>query len=290
MTKILGTGLSGLVGSRIVELLEDRIEFDFSEVDITDKDKITSRIRDSRALIVLHLAAKTDVDACEKDKAQGKRGPAWQVNVIGTQNVALAAQLSGKKMIYISTDFVFDGNPKDFRGYTEEDPPEPINWYGKTKYEGEFIVRSLKTPFLIVRLAYPYRVSFQTPDFVRTIINRLKGRERVNGVTDHMFTPTFIDDIAEALRVLVEQNETGIYHVVGSQFLSPYKAAEIICQKFGFDESLISATTREEYFKNRAPRPEKLALLNDKIKKLGVRMRTFEEGLDEFQESDTIRH
>ncbi|MBI4092065.1 MAG: SDR family oxidoreductase [Candidatus Levybacteria bacterium] len=288
--KILGTGLSGLVGSRIVELLEDKIEFDFSEIDITDKDKITSKIRDSKALIVLHLAAKTDVDACEKDKAQGKRGPAWQVNVIGTQNVALACQASGKKMIYMSTDFVFDGNPKDPRGYTEEDSPDPINWYGKTKYEGELIVQSLKTPFLIVRLAYPYRVSFQRPDFVRTIINRLKTRETVNTVTDHMFTPTFIDDIAEALRVLVEQNETGIFHVVGSQFLSPYKAAHIICQKFGFDVSLVSSTTREEYFKNRAPRPEKLALLNDKIKKLGVRMRTLDEGLDEFQESATIRH
>ena len=245
--KVLGTGLSGLVGSRIVELLEDKIEFDFSEIDITDKDKITSKIRDSKALIVLHLAAKTDVDACEKDKAQGKKGPAWQVNVIGTQNVALAAQLSGRKMIYISTDFVFDGNPKDLRGYTEEDSPDPINWYGKTKYEGELIVQSLKTPFLIVRLAYPYRVSFQRLDFVRTIINRLKTRETVNAVTDHMFTPTFIDDIAEALRVLVEQNETGIFHVVGSQFLSPYKAAEIICQKFGFDKSLVSATTLEEY-------------------------------------------
>jgi len=288
--KILGTGLSGLVGSRIVELLEDKIEFDFSEIDVTDKDKITSKIRDSKALIVLHLAAKTDVDGCEKDKAQGKKGPAWQVNVIGAQNVALAAQLSGKKLIYISTDFVFDGSPKDIRGYTEEDSPDPINWYGKTKYEGELIVQSLKTPFLIVRLAYPYRVSFQRLDFVRTIINRLATRETVHAVIDHMFTPTFIDDIAEALRVLVEQNETGIFHVVGSQFLTPYKAAQIICQKFGFDESLISATTREEYFKDRAPRPEKLALLNDKIKKLGVRMRTFDEGLDEFQESDTIRH
>ena len=288
--KILGTGLSGLAGSRIVELLEDKIEFDFSEIDITDKDKITSKIRDSKALIVLHLAAKTDVDACEKDKAQGESGPAWQVNVIGTQNVAMAAQLSGRKMIYISTDFVFGGNPKDLRGYTEEDSPDPINWYGRTKYEGELIVQSLKTPFLIVRLAYPYRVSFQRLDFVRTIINRLATRETVHAVIDHMFTPTFIDDIAEALRVLVEQNETGIFHVVGSQFLTPYKAAQIICQKFGFDESLISATTREEYFKNRASRPEKLALLNDKIKKLGVRMRTFDEGLDEFQESDTIRH
>lgn len=288
--KILGTGLSGLVGSRISELLEDKIEFEASDIDIIDSDKIQSKIKDSNASIILHMAAKTDVDGCEKDKTLGEDGLAWKVNVIGTKNVALAAQLSGKKIIYVSTDFVFDGNPPDQRGYTEEDKPAPINWYGRTKYEGELIVESLKSPFLILRLAYPYRVTFERLDFVRTIIKRFKNNEAINAVTDHMFTPTFIDDIAEALRVLLEQNKTGIFHVVGSQFLSPYKATEIICQKFGFDKSLVSATTREEYFKNRAPRPEKLVLLNDKIKKLGVRMRTFDESLDEFQESGTILH
>lgn len=282
MTKILGTGLSGLVGSRVVELLSGDFEFESFEVDIRDKDKITKIIKNSKASLVLHLAAKTNVDGCEKDKVLGKDGDAWKVNVLGTQNVALACQELGLKMIYISTDFVFDGESTKDSGYTEGDEPSPINWYGKTKYEGELIVESLKTPYLIARLAYPYRVRFEKLDFVRAIINKLKNKEKIQAVSDNIFTPTFIDDVAIALKSLIESNAIGKYHVVGSQFLTPLQAANIICAKLGFDKSLVSGISGEEYFKNRAPRPPHLALSSDKIKKLGIKMRKFDEGLNEF--------
>lgn len=273
--KILGTGLAGLVGSRIVDLLKDQYEFESSEVDITDRNAIIEKIKTSDAPIVLHLAAKTDVDGCEKDHSS-----AWEINVIGTQNVVDACQESKKKLIYISTDFVFDGSQEV---YKEEDVPNPVNWYAKTKYEGEKIVQNTSIPWIIVRLAYPYRSHFVKTDFVRRLVEKLENKENLQMVTDHIMTPTFIDDVAYALDSLIKNNATGIFHVVGSEFISPYEAALKIAKVFGFTQNNIRKTTRSEFFKNRAQRPFHLALKNDKIRRLGVRMRGLEEGLTEIK-------
>lgn len=282
--KILGTGLTGLVGSRIVELLSDKCEFEnlsrSSGVDISNKNQVLEKIKNSDAQIVLHLAGKADVDGCELDKSLGKEGEAWKINVEGTRNVAEVCQANNKRLIYISTDFVFDGI-KDI--YSEDDIPNPVNWYAQTKYEGEKIVQSLKSPWVIARIAYPYRANFTKLDFARAILGRLREGEPVAAITDHIFTPTFIDDIASALDVLVKSSSQGIFHVVGGQSLTPYDAANLIADEFRLEKSKINKTTRAEYFNNRAPRSFQLALKNDKITKLGVRMRTFEEGLREIK-------
>jgi dTDP-4-dehydrorhamnose reductase len=134
-----------------------------------------------------------------------------------------------------------------------------------------------------VRLAYPYQ-NAEFPlkkDIVHAIGRRLKNGQQVKGVTDHIMTPTFIDDIAVALDKLIQINATGIYHVVGSQSLSPYDAAIKIAEKFKFDISLVTKITREEYFANGAKRPFNLSLNNDKIQQLGIKMRGFEQGLAE---------
>jgi dTDP-4-dehydrorhamnose reductase len=323
--KIIGTGLNGLVGTRIVELLKDKYNFQnisrSTGVDITDKVQITNAITSSDAPIVLHLTAKTDVDECERDKEADSKfindssfwgsanqrrfqnrdsgqarmtglSTAWAVNVIGTQNVVEACKKANKKIIYVSTDFVFDGSQGN---YTEEYKPNPLNWYGKTKFEGEKIVVKSGLDFIIMRIAYPYCRPHPIPlltgegegwkvkmDFVQTIISRLQNNQIISGVTDHIFVPTFIDDIASCIDVLIHGNMTGIYHAVGSQVLSPYNAALAIADVFGYNRSLIEKTTREEFFKNRAPRPYNLSLNNDKIVKLEVKMRGFEEGLREI--------
>jgi dTDP-4-dehydrorhamnose reductase len=279
--RIFGTGLAGLVGSRVVELLKDKYEFEASGVDITDRKAIIEKIKNSDASIVLHLAAKTDVDGCEKDKALGENGDAWKINVEGTRNIADACKESSKKLIYISTDFVFDGEKTS--GYTEEDIPNPINWYSQTKYEGEKIVQKASTPWIIVRLAYPYRSHFEKKDFVRTLIDKLEKGESLQMVTDHIMTPTFIDDAAYALDTLIRKNSTGIFHVVGSEFISPYEAAFKIAKAFNFSQINIGKTTRLKFFRNRAQRPFHLAIKNDKIQRLGVKMRTFEDGLEEVK-------
>jgi len=282
--KILGTGLDGLVGSRIVELLGNKHQFEnlsiITGVDITDRDTVLEKINSSDAQIILHLAAKTDVDGCELDKSLGEKGEAWKINVEGTRNVADACLNSNKKLIYISTAFVFDGTKKI---YLEEDLPNPLSWYAKTKYEGEKIIKALKTPWIIARIDSPYRATFEKLDFVRAILKRLQERLPVAAVEDHIFTPTLIDDIASAIDALIKNDSQGIFHIVGSQSLTPFDAAVLIAKEFGLDSSKITRTTKAEFFKNRAPRSFQLALKNDKIARLGVQMRTFEEGLREIK-------
>ncbi len=300
--KIIATGSSGLVGSRILELLKNKYQFEnlnsTAGVDITDSEKVFSLIDSSNASLVLHLAAKTDVDDCEKDKEEDLRikniqnekqkeeewnvkKTAWAVNVLGTQNIIKACEKSGKKIIYISTDFVFDGEKAE--PYVEEDVQNPISWYGQTKYEGEKLVIKSSLSWAILRLAYPYRANFQKKDFARVLIDKLKNGEKVSVITDHIMTPTFIDDLSYVLDTLISNESLGIFHVVGSQFVSPFEAGVIIANIFGFDKNLLQKTTREVFFKGRAPRPFHLALKNDKIQKLGIKMKTLEEGLFEIR-------
>ncbi|OIO13944.1 hypothetical protein AUJ73_02940 [Candidatus Gottesmanbacteria bacterium CG1_02_37_22] len=279
-THVLATGMSGLVGTRIRELLCDEFEFtDLSYttgIDITNYDDVLSHIESTQAKTIIHMAAKTEVDACEDEKILGEDGKCWLVNVVGTENVVSAAKKTGKKIIYISTDFVFDGT-KDT--YDEDDSPNPVNWYGYTKFEGEKIIQDSSVDYLIIRIAYPYRAYFQEKkDFVRRILENIKSKKRISGLTDHIFTPTFIDDIANALRFFINSNNQGIYHVVGSQSLTVYDAVRKIADLFSYKPD-IEAVTRQAYFKNRAFRPFKLSLKNDKISKLGLTMKTFDEGL-----------
>jgi dTDP-4-dehydrorhamnose reductase len=288
MIKIFGIGVSGLVGSRIIELLRDNYSIDNlsldTGVDITNPATLDTIRHDTEHPFVLHLAAKADVDGCEKDKALGEDGAAYKINVNGTENVVNACKDGNKKIIYVSTDFVFDGENPPAGGYSEEDIPHPVNWYSETKYMGEEIVKKSGLDFLIIRLAYPYQQKefALKKDFVHAIIARLKDNQPVMAVTDHIMTPTFLDDFAIGIDVLIQHNATGIYHTVGSQPLSPYRAALMIAEKFGFDKSLIQKTTRAEYFKTRAPRPFNLSMNNVKITKLGAKMRTFAEGLEEI--------
>jgi dTDP-4-dehydrorhamnose reductase len=307
-TKILGTGLTGLVGSRFTELLDEVYEFEHislsSGIDILDKDAVLNRIAASDAETVIHLAAKANVDGCEADKERDREilefqntqegeeawreeKTAWAVNVIGTRNVVEACRKANKKIAYISTDFVFDGTKKS---YSENEIPNPINWYAKTKYEGEKLIQNSGLDFIIARIAYPYRALFERNDFVRGLIGRLEAREQLSMVTDHIFVPTFIDDIVNALDILIRTEQKGIFHVVGSQKVNPYEAALKIAEVFNLDNLTISKTTRKEYFSGKAPRPFCLYLKNDKISKLGIEMSTFDKGLIEIKNQIDIIH
>ena len=135
-----------------------------------------------------------------------------------------------------------------------------------------------------MRIAYPYQKEefALKKDFVHAILGRLQSGQKVAGVTDHLMTPLFLDDMAGALDVLIGEEQTGIFHVVGSDFISPYDACLQIAETFNLDKSLISQTTRAEFFKGRALRPFNLSLNNDKISKLGIQMKTFSEGLKEL--------
>jgi dTDP-4-dehydrorhamnose reductase len=286
--RIIGFGLDGLVGSRIRELLSNKFDFitlsRSSGFDITNPNTLESFKNNIYADIVLHLAAKTDVDGCEKDKELGENGDAWRVNVEGAKNIAQICLETKKKIIYISTDFVFDGQKKQGEFYLESDSPNPINWYARTKIEGENAVIQSGSDYLIVRIAYPFRAMYgPKTDFMRAIKNRLEQGMPLKAVSDHIFCPTFIDDLANAIELLIRNNVSGIYHCVGQESLSPFEAAIKIAETFELDKSLISGITREEFFAGRAPRPFNLALSNAKIEKLGVNMSGFGQALHKIK-------
>ncbi|KKR76437.1 MAG: dTDP-4-dehydrorhamnose reductase [Candidatus Levybacteria bacterium GW2011_GWA2_40_8] len=286
--QVIALGLSGLVGSRISELLSDKYDFisltQESGIDISRPDSLTVVKKYEEASYVLHLAAKTDVDGCEEDKKLGEQSDAWRINVWGTANVSEICRETGKKIIYISTDFVFDGKKKEGQSYTEEDIPNPQNFYALTKYEGEKAVEKSGADYVILRIAYPYRAKFAIrKDFARSIKERLENNQPVKTVANHIFCPTFIDDLAGVIDKAIENDLSGIYHAVGASSISPLDACNLIADVFDLNRSLISKTTREEFFKDRAFRPFNLSLSNGKIEKLGVIMRPFKEGLSEIR-------
>ena len=281
--KILGTGLSGLVGSRVVELLTPDFSFENlsleTGVDITDKGSVDGYFSKSDAPWVFHMAAYTDVQGAEKDK-----DAAWNVNVLATEHIAQNCRKLGKKLLYIDTDYAFDGKKKT---YTEKDTPHPLGWYAKTKTEGAKRVLGLGDKGLVIRISNPYRAHpVGKKDWVHKMLERLQEGQSISGTTDQLFAPTFIDDIAVSLRALVKAQAHGIYHVVSAPALSPYHAALTVAEVFSFDKKLVTQTTFAEMFFNRAPVPQYAALKNDKIQSLGVEMHAFSEGVAEVKKQE----
>lgn len=278
---IIGTGLSGMLGSRVVSLLTPRFSFENLSlevgIDITDPVQLEKYITASDAQWVFHFAAKTDVDGSEAEVTLGQKSPAWIINVSATEHLVAICQKTHKRLLYISTDYVFDGKKEV---YMEDDAPNPIGWYAKTKSEGEKRVLALGDGALIVRTANPYGAGATgKKDFVHKILERLRSRLEVVAPEDQQLVPTFVDDIANAIGVLVSGDHRGIYHVVGGSIENPYVAAQTIAETFGLSKSLVKSTTFEKYFKGRAPRPYCAILKHDKIDALGVVMHTFSEGL-----------
>lgn len=286
MILVLATGLTGLVGTRIREALPDIGFISISRengVDITDSYAVEEYMVEYPGEHVLHMAAYSDVDGCEKDRDLAEKSEAWRVNVAATSEIARLCLKYRKTLVYISTDFVFNGEKNEGEGYVEDDTPSPINWYGETKYRGEEAIRNSGVLHAILRIAYPYGISSAPKkDFARVIASRLKDKQEVKAVTDHIFVPTYIDDIAFAVQKIMAENQTGTFHVVGSNPLTPYTAAEKIAGAVGVDPSVIQKTTRAEYFAGKASRPFNLYLKNDKIKNLGIQMRTFDDGLKDI--------
>lgn len=300
MTKIFGIGATGLIGSKVSKLLKDNFEIDNLSTetgfDIRDP-KVVEKIigNDKYHSIVIQFAAKTDVDGCELDKEideetllKGEKeqenffqnnATAWAINVYGTKNVIEACKKGNKKLIYISTDFVFDGKNSPEGGYTEKDETSPEGWYGKTKLEGEKFVKESGLNYLILRTSFPFRLD-EFPgkkDFYHVFLSLLEKKEPFKVVSDALITPTFVDDFSYALKTLIEKEATGIFHIVGSQSLTAYEAVLLMADKLGFNKDIIGKDSLEDFYKGRAPRPKFSVLNNDKISGLGVKMKRFDE-------------
>ena len=287
--KIIATGISGLVGTRIAELNPDiefvsvSLESGINILDAVQLETVFTSNPDADA--VLHLAAFTDTNAAWAQNGD-KSGLCYQLNVVGTQNIVNLCQKYGKHLIHISTDYVFDGKKEG--KYTEEDAKCPIEWYGATKAMGEDVVIHSGLPSSIVRLAFPYRAIFEPKkDLIRKIIDGFKAGKLYPQWTDHFTTPTFIDDIALGLKYFFENKPTGIYHLVASSSQSPFEMCQTIADVFGFDKNIVQQSTLVDYVKSlpQGSRPwqHNLSLDNSKVLKLGIKMKTLREGLEEMK-------
>jgi len=289
--KILGSGLSGLVGSRVVELFKNSFTFvDFSlasGISILEPRQLEEAIaKNSDFDCFLHLAAFTDTNQASAQNGD-ENGLCYQLNVIGTRNIVNLCKKYNKYLINISTDFVFDG--KKDGAYTEDDAPNPIEWYGQTKYLAEQEVLNSGIPSSIVRISFPYRANFgDKKDLVRKAIDGLKTNSLPPMFTDQIITPTFVDDIALGLKYFFENKPTGIFHLVGSSSQSPYDMGQLIAKIWGFDPQLIPQTSLKAYREtlpaNSRPWQKNLAISNDKVRALKIAMKTLEEGLRAMKE------
>jgi len=272
--KVATTGLTGLVGSRIQEVLNDDFEFiEISQknVDITNRDAVIDYFKNVQADVLLHLAAYTDVDACELNKEV-----AWNINVEGTRNLLDCAEKKKMHFIYMSTGFVFDGmNPP----YLEDSLPHPISYYGVTKYEGEKIVADKG---MTIRIDYPYgsKVAHKK-DVVESIITALQEKKPIKGIVDQIFTPTYIDDIAHSLNYLMHNFQPEIYHLVGADSLSGMEVIKTIGEVFDLETEDLASTTYDEFYKNKAPRPKNNIMKTSQ--NTFFQMKSFKEGLQDLK-------
>ncbi len=273
--RIALTGASGLVGSRIVELLKDEFHFislPQEEMDITNKSQVKKTLANLDFDLFLHLAAYTNVDGAEKAKEL-----CYKINVEGTKNVFEEVVKKGKNFIYISTDFVFGGKNTSYDETSKPDASSGV--YALSKLKAEKVVDSKA---MIVRLSFPYRAFYnERSDFARKLKGLLERKKTLNLVTDSIITPTFIDDIAYAMAHLFTNYSPEIFHLVGSSSLSPFDIGMQIVQTFDLDKSLIKPTTFKEFYKNKAPRPQKSIIVSSKNNFYS--MKSFQEGLDEIK-------
>jgi len=268
--RLLVTGASGLLGSKIVGLAREDYEIiplhntkplhpNSLRLDITDQNQVFSLFSKLESDIVIHTASETNVDKYETEKEH-----AWKINVEGTHNITSGCNKTGAKLAYISTDYVFDGE-KGF--YIEEDKPNPINYYGVTKLKGENQVRELCKNYAILRTSVLYGWHPWKQNFATWIVSQLRQNEEISVVEDHYNTPTLADNLAEMVLEALQRGLKGLYHASGSERISRYEFAKKIAESFQLDSSLIKPIRMSQLAAWIARRPRDSSLSTDKIRK-----------------------
>ena len=286
-SKLLVTGASGLLGNRIVELVKD----DFAvipihntkslhpnsiKLDLTNTIEVASLFNKLKPTVVIHAASETNVDKCETEKER-----AWKTNVEGTHNLAEACKKTDAKVVYISTDYVFDGEKGN---YSEQDEPNPINYYGFTKLEGEKQIISHCRNHAILRTSVLYGWHPWKQNFVTWIINALKQNKELRVVENHYNTPTLADNLAEIALEAVQKDLQGLYHASGSERISCYEFAKQTAKTFDLDSSLIKPIKMSRLTAWIAKRPRDSSLNTDKIQKqLKTKPLNITEGLNRMK-------
>jgi dTDP-4-dehydrorhamnose reductase len=274
--KILLIGSNGFLGKKLWshfgKLSHQIITPTHAALDICDKSGVNHVFEKTSPELTILAAAFTNVDGCERDKES-----AYNVNVLGTKNIIKACQRQKTRLVFFSTDFVFDG----LRGnYTEEDEPNPQSYYGKTKRMAEEAIEMSGLDFIIERVSvlYGYNDYHDKLTFEKWVKKSLEEGKPINVVSDQYSCPTLIDDIAYATQVLTEKEESGFFHVVGSECISRYDFARRIAYAFSLDETLITPVSTE-MLSQIALRPRNSCLSTEKIKKCSITMSDTKIGL-----------
>ena len=244
--KIFLTGANGQLGRELQNRLQgtDFLATDMQELDITDEAAVAAMIGQYRPDAVIHGAAWTQVDAAEE-----KVDLAYKVNAIGSQNIAMACRVCGAAMVYISTDYVFDGQLG--RAYVETDATNPLSIYGKSKYAGEVLARQANDRLFVLRTAWLYG---DGPNFVRTMLKLGQEREELQVVDDQFGCPTSTVDLAEAALRMIETKRYGTYHAVNSGVTTWCGFAKKIFELAGNMKVKVTPVTTEQFVRP-APRP-----------------------------------
>lgn len=265
--RVLVTGVKGQLGYDVVNELTKRgheaIGVDIAEMDITDKSSVDTVISRVQPQAVIHCAAWTTVDAAEDNEDKVRA-----VNATGTQYIADACKKIDAKMMYISTDYVFDG-----QGTTPWQPDckdyKPLNVYGQTKLEGELAVANTLDKYFIVRIAWVFGVNGK--NFIKTMLNVGKTHDTVRVVNDQIGTPTYTYDLARLLVDMIETDKYGYYHATNEGgYISWYDFTKEIYRQAGYTTKVIPVTT-EEYGLSKAARPFNSRLDKSKLVENGFK-------------------
>jgi len=296
--KVLVLGGSGFVGSKLVNIMfndgyevsytfnktrlkiEDCKEF---KLDVSDRQAMFEIVKEVNPDVVIHTIALRGTDLCETN-----RGPAYKINVEGTQNIIDACKITNSFIVYISTAAVFDGRQKKI--FTESDKSSPVNYYAKTKLEGEKLISSSNLPFLIIRTdqLYGWTKHGQHENTVTKDLEKLKKGEEVYEINDWYNNPTLADNAAQVITKLITKRKTGIYHVVGSDFLNRVEWGIKIAEVFGLDKTLIKSINSQKL--NLPAKRANANLSNKKVQKdSGIQLLSVEEGLKfMYNQTDTV--
>lgn len=270
--RVAVTGSFGQLGQAMYDRNcgHEMLRIDLPDYDITDISAITAVLRQFRPGCIVHAAAMTDVDGCEREPDQ-----AYHINVTGTRNIAVAALEIGCPMVYISTDYVFDGLAE--QPYREYDEVNPQSTYARTKWLGEQIVRQHIARHYIVRIAWLYGTGPR--NFVRTVLRLAKERGQMTMVTDEIGSPTFANDVADALYRLIEIPAYGTYHLPNYGACSRYDWACTILEYAGLKDVVVTPGTN---YQRLARVPKAVALRNFMGAEVGIVMRPWKEALREY--------
>lgn len=259
--KVLVTGANGQLGYDVIKRLNqnniDCLGVGRAEFDITNEVETRNFIARYNPNIVVHCAAYTAVD-----KAEDEKDLCYSVNVFGTKYVAEACKEINAKMVYISTDYVFDGEGEE--PFEVTDKPNPINYYGQTKYEGELEVQKLLDKYFIVRISWVFGINGK--NFVKTMLRLGKERNEISVVADQIGSPTYTPDIAKLLVEMVRTEKYGVYHATNEGYYSWYEFAIEIFKIANIDVK-VNPIKMEDY-PTKAKRPKnsrlsKLSLINN---------------------------